>query len=198
MNRENYEDDDDDSDNYNDDNNKKNEIIARYEINEDSKKIKIFGNEFIKNNKNNFEFFVNGELRIIRDEIDKSFWKKNDKIIEIKLLEKKKCTSMKSMFYGADSLISITEQSQWNTKYVTDMSFMFDGCRKLKDLPDISNWNTKKVKDMSYMFRECLSLENIKNLDKLKTNKVMNLSFMFCPREWSTISPGKALRRQNL
>ena len=61
MNREDYEDDDDDSDNYNDDNNKKNEIIARYEINEDSKKIKIFGNEFIKNNKNNFEFFVNGE-----------------------------------------------------------------------------------------------------------------------------------------
>ena len=73
----------------NEDNNIINEIIARYEIKEDAQKIKIFGNEFIKNNKNNFEFFVNGELRIIRDEIDETFWKKNDKIIEIKLLEKK-------------------------------------------------------------------------------------------------------------
>ena len=76
-----YNEDSEDSE----DNNKRNEIIARYEIKEDSQKIKIFGNEFIKNNKNNLDFFVNGELNIIRDEIDNLFWKKNDKIIEIKL-----------------------------------------------------------------------------------------------------------------
>ena len=66
--------------NNNEENKTNNEIIAQYEIKGD-KKIKIFGNEFIKNNKNNFEFFANGNLRIIRDEIDNSFWKEEDKII---------------------------------------------------------------------------------------------------------------------
>ena len=40
---------------------------------------------------------------------------------------------MKSMFFGCESLISISEDSKWNTDYVTDMSFMFDGCKKLKE-----------------------------------------------------------------
>ena len=106
-----YNEDNEDSED-NEDNNKKNEIICRYEIKEDSQKIKIFGNEFIKNNKNNFDFFINGKLNNIRDEINNSFWEKNDKIIEIKLLEKNKCTSMKSMFYGCESLISISEESK--------------------------------------------------------------------------------------
>jgi hypothetical protein len=100
MNNKYNEDNEDDDDN--DDNNIKNEIIVRYEIKEDAQKIKLFGNEFIKNNKNNFEFFVNGILFNIRDEIDNSFWKKEDKIIEIKLIEKNKCRSMKSMFSGCD------------------------------------------------------------------------------------------------
>ena len=74
----------------NEDNNNFNEIIAQYEIKEGDKKIKIFGDEFIKNNINNFELFINGELIAIRDEITNFFWENKEKIIEIKLLEKKK------------------------------------------------------------------------------------------------------------
>ena len=48
----------------------KNEIIVKYEIKKQDKKIKIFGNEFIKNNNKNFEFYINGINYIIRDEID--------------------------------------------------------------------------------------------------------------------------------
>ena len=137
----------------------KNEIIVKYEIKKQDKKIKIFGNEFIKNNNKNFEFYINGINYIIRDEIDNQHWEENDETIEIKIIEKKICINMKNMFDGCTSLISISNESKWNTYYITNMSFMFNGCKNLKELPDISNWNTINVKDMSYMFRDCSKIK---------------------------------------
>ena len=133
----------------------KNELIAKYEIKEEDKKIKLFRNEFIKNNKKNFEFYINGINYIIIDEIDNSHWEQNDEAIEIKIIEKNRCINMKNMFDGCTSLISISNESKWNTYYITNMSFIFNGCKNLKELPDISNWNTINFKDMSYMFRDC-------------------------------------------
>ena len=59
-------------DNENNIKNQKNKIIAFYEI--DNRKIKILGTEFVKNNKYNFDFFINGYLSNMRDELDKTFW----------------------------------------------------------------------------------------------------------------------------
>ena len=89
-------------DNKNNIENQKNEIIAFYEI--DNRKIKILGTEFVKNNKYNFDFFINGYLSNMRDELDKTYWKEDDH----------------------KSLISISEASDWNTDYIVDMSFMLD------------------------------------------------------------------------
>ena len=157
----------------------KNEIISKYAIKKGDKRIKIFGNEFIKNNKNNFDFYINEKKSIIRDEVENVFWEENDEMIEIKIIEKNRCINMKNMFDGCTSLISISNESKWNTYYITDMSFMFNGCKNLKELPDISNWNTINVKDMSYMFRDCSTIKEMKNINKLKTDNVKNMSYMF-------------------
>ena len=66
----------------------KNEIISKYAIEKGDKKIKIFGNKFIKNNKNNFDFYINEKKSIIRDEVENLFWEENDEMIEIKIIEK--------------------------------------------------------------------------------------------------------------
>jgi surface protein len=158
---------------------RKNEIIAKYEINKDAKKIKIFGCEFVKNNKNNFDLFIKGRKYNFRDELDKVFWSDKDKIIEITIREKNRCTNMKNMFSGCSSLIAISNKSTWDTSNVTDMSFMFYGCKRLRELPNMSSWNTANVKDMSHMFRECLSIEIVDQIEKLNTSKVTNMSYMF-------------------
>ena len=43
---------------------------------------------------------------------------------------------------------------------------MFNGCNSLISLPDISNWNTKNVTNMSYMFSDCSSLISLPNISK--------------------------------
>ena len=95
------------------DNNKespKNEIIAIYEKDNKNKETKIFGKEFIENNKNNFDLYINGNSVYLSDKLDNSFWNEKKKTIEIKLVEKNKCINMKNMFHNCETLISISQE----------------------------------------------------------------------------------------
>ena len=90
-----------------------------------------------------------------------------------------KVTDMSSMFTGCEKLISLSDISSWNTSNVINMSHMFDGCISLISLPDISSWKTSNVNDMSYMFNECNSLISLPDISKWDTFSLNNLSFMF-------------------
>ena len=169
-----------------------------------NKKIRILGENFVKNNKNNYYLRINGEKKELREYLE---IKSNNKdTIEIKLLETKSITDMSYFFYECDSLkslkvkpnwniegvtnicgmfskctslISIEGIANWNTNNITDMSYLFSSCLSLKKLPDISGWNVQNVTDMNYMFNDCKSLESLPELSKWKINKSLDKEGMF-------------------
>jgi surface protein len=123
------------------------EMTLRYSISEEVKKLKklkIFGTEFVKNNKNNIKMITLGMEYELRDEINDAFWIGVDNEIEIKIVQISPIISMKNMFNGCSSLLEIIDLSKWNIDNVEDMSFMFYGCTSLVRIPDISSWNSSK------------------------------------------------------
>ena len=88
---------------------------------EDKYEIKLFGEKFIENNKNNCKIIIDNKEQ---DLIEYLKINKNEKILKIKLKE---------------------------IKTITNMSYMLDGCNSVTSLPDISNWNTNNVTNMTCM-----------------------------------------------
>ena len=181
----------------------KNELTIIYYANK-KKKIRLFGENFVKNNKNNCFIFINNKKKDLSEFY--YFDKINEEILIIKLVETKtisdmsfmfcQCdslyyvpnfsnwcmddvTDMKYMFCNCFSLKSISDISKWNTSNVSDMQFMFFNCRNLTSLPDISNWKTSKVTDMGYMFFECKLLRIMPDLSKWDIGNTKNISYMF-------------------
>jgi len=117
------------------------EIMSKYKIGKEDK-IKIFGDTFVKNNKNNFQMIINGK----NYELD-SFYKikKEKDILNIKLKSIKNFTNLGSMFEECTALTELPDISKLNTNKVTDMSYMFSKCINLSSLSDISKWETKNV-----------------------------------------------------
>jgi len=155
-----------------------NNVKIKYKINKNNK-IKIFGDDFVKNNKNNCSFIFNGKekeldtyLKLDSNEISSNY-------IEITLKRAKNITNMSYIFSGCDSLSSTSDFSNWNTFNVTNMSYMFFGCEFLEELPNISYFNTNNVKDMSFMFSGCKHLKKIPDISSWNTSNVTNMSNMF-------------------
>ena len=81
------------------------------------------------------------------------------------------------MFYGAESLISISFTPLFNTENITNLNFMFYGCKKLTSI-DISHFNTENVIYLSGMFELCYSLLSI-DLSSFNTQNVTSMNMMF-------------------
>ena len=174
------------------------------EINEE--KVRLFGEIFVQNNKDNCKIIINDEehqLVEYLDEIDNT--KQVESKINIKLkiigsidmsfmfnecnllhsitgisnLNNLNITSIKGMFFRCDSLKVIPDISNLNTSKVIDMSNIFCECRALISLPDISNWNTEKVTNMDWIFDECNSLVSLPDISKWNTFNVTSMSRIF-------------------
>ena len=138
--------------------------------------IRIFGLNFVKNNKNICKMIIdNKEYEITEKYKVKS---KNDNKLKIKLKGIDNVTNMSYMFSGYKSLSSLPDISKWNTNKVTDMSFMFNECSKLSSIPDISKWNTNNVTNMRAMFSGCSKLSSLPDISKWNTADVTNISIM--------------------
>ncbi|UQU60781.1 BspA family leucine-rich repeat surface protein [Lactococcus petauri] len=85
-------------------------------------------------------------------------------------------TDMSEMFSAMESLTSLNTSSL-NTSNVTDMSHMFDGSYSLEKL-DLSNFDTSNVTDMSGMFMGMGSLQEL-FISNFKTSKVTSMKAMF-------------------
>ena len=79
--------------------NPKNEMIIIYKI-ENKSRIKIFGNKFIKNNKNNCKIIIENKEQDISEYLNV---KQNLKYLKIKLKEIKIITNMSYIFYNYGS-----------------------------------------------------------------------------------------------
>ena len=154
----------------------KNEMTIIYKIEIGNIRIKLFGEEFIKNNKNNCKIILNNKEFNIFEYLSVD---KNNEILKIKLKEIKAITNMSHMFSDCKSLQSLTDISNWNTINVTDMSYMFYNCESLTSLSDIDNWNTNNVTNMRSMFYNCNSLTSLPDISNWNTNNVTNMKSMF-------------------
>ena len=126
-------------------------ITINYNINIYDTKIKIFGKDFARNNKNICHIIYEEEYYELSEYLELNNIG-NNKILEIKLIGINNVINASYMFCGCESLISLPDISKWNTNNVTDMNKMFYECESLISLPDISNWNTNNVIDMKSLF----------------------------------------------
>ena len=159
-------------------NNKLNEMTIIYNI-ENKNIIRIFGDDFVSNNKNNCFLLIDGQQYELRKLFKLNDTQKSKSLLEIKLIETKTITNMSCMFSDCISLHSLPDISYWNTTNVIDMSYMFGNCSSLQSLPDISKWNTTNVIYMRSMFIECKSLKSITDISKWNTKNLIDMDSMF-------------------
>ena len=152
-------------------------ISIKYKIKEKDE-IKLFGEDFCDNNKNNFKMIING------NELDlSSFFKinkeTNKESLEVKLNQMNYDIHLNDLFDGCDSLISITN-CKLDTSKVTDISMMFNKYISLISISDdMANWDTSNVTKMYAIFQDCESLTSIGDISKWNISKVDSLRTIF-------------------
>lgn len=77
-------------------------------------------------------------------------------------VDTRECVSLRRLFSGCSSCISITGLDTWDTSNVADPSATFDYLIRLKTIPGISGWNTGNVK---YFARTFYNLDGLERLD---------------------------------
>ena len=185
---------------------KLNQMIIEYKIEKDITEVKLFGQEFVENNKCNCYLLIDGQQKELCENLILNQNQKEKDKIKIILVENKNITNMSHMFSNCKllhslkdiskldvekvydmshmfsdckSLITLPGISKWEVENVKDMSWMFYSCESLKSLPDISIWNNKNVKNMSHMFSDCKSLKSLPDISKWDVEKVYDMSHMF-------------------
>ena len=114
-----------------------NKIILKY-LKREEYRIRIFGEQFVKNNKDKLKLEIDGKIR----ELTEFYYNKNrgnkNEIIEISLLGFEKITNMSRMFSYCSSLLPLFDVSKMDISNVNDISEIFYDCSLLSALPDIS------------------------------------------------------------
>ena len=153
-------------------------LIELSGLNETSSDGKLFGENFVRNNKHLCKIIIGNkeyELKSYLNECDEV--KKNE--FKIKLKGISKVSSLAYMFCGCYSLDSIEGFSEINTKNMTTFAFLFSYCN-ISSIPDISKWDTRNVVAMNCMFMQCVNLKSISDISKWNTSKLKNLINIFC------------------
>ena len=139
---------------------------------------KLFGENFVKNNKYLCKIIIGSEEYQLNSYLkDQTNEVKKDKF-QIKLKGISKVKDFSFMFCGCLSLDDVQGFDKINTKNITNFSYLFSYCR-ISSIPDISNWDTSKATLMNHMFCNCYDLVYIPDLSKWKTPKLKNIRFMF-------------------
>ena len=98
--------------------------IIKYKIRKDKKdrRIKIFNEQFVENNKSNFKIIYNNEELNLISSLEISC---DENIVEITLKQINEITNLSKMFMECDELYSFPGLSKLNTEKVTDISHLF-------------------------------------------------------------------------
>ena len=155
------------------------EKFIKYKILGKAEKIRIFGDEFVKNNIENLKIIYENEELELNAFFDLSNNKKKKNFLEIQLKIIKDITNLSYMFSGCKELLSVPFITKINVDKVLDMSFLFSNCSSLSLIPDISNWNTSNVSNMASMFGGCILLSRLPDISKWNTSNVKNMSKLF-------------------
>ena len=154
-------------------------ITLKYKTNNE-KRIKIFGTDFVKNNKQNCEILYENKKYDLTEYFDIENKPIPDNILEIKLIVNNYITNMSCMFLNCYNLISLPDIHKLDTSYAYDMHSLFSNCINLTEIDyNISEWNTENCEDISYLFCECHSLVNIPDISKWNISKVKYMDYLF-------------------
>ena len=188
------------------------EINIMYNLNEENiktKKIKIFGEDFVKNNKNkckiiykNLEYEITEEL-LLKNEDNNNI--NNEEKEDNKEYEdnKEKDEKEKKKFIGEENLLTIKLRDINN---ISNFNNMFNNCTQLIDFPDISKINPINIKSNNNMPNMILNKEmlnlNKPDLSRLKTNNAINISdlfkFFFSSQSLTEKSKGNESKIENM
>ena len=91
----------------------------------------IFGQDFVKNNKDNINLMINGKPSFLVTTYELN---EGDNMISISVNIKKTIINLSYMFYMCESLKDINELKYLNVDKVLDISYMFFGCSRLSDI----------------------------------------------------------------
>ena len=166
-----------------------NEINLHYAFNEENiknKKVELFGEKFVNNNKENCFLIINENIIELEREInlENIFEKVPIKLpihLDIQLIERKRkiMTDLSFMFNEISTITHKSNFDNYDTSKVRNMSYMFYNC-KLLNLPNfIEKFNTKNVIDMSYMFFNCSLLKQIPDISNWDIGKLIKTNNMF-------------------
>ncbi len=165
------------------------DIVLTYLIPYGESKVRIFGTNFVKNNKNKCFLQINDIATNSKTKHELSEYldisivphinNKDSKTFEISLVQTDYFTDMSYMFFECIYFMGTNEISKLKTEKVTNMSSMFVACKYLTNLKDIGELDTNKVTDMSLMFDSCFSLKDLPDLSKWNTSRVISMNAMF-------------------
>ena len=143
------------------------------------KKIRLFGEKFVENNKKYCKIIYKGEKELCTHfYINDIELKKN--MFEIKLKGITKVKDMSYLFAQCKCLIELPDISKWDTSKVEKMCSLFEGCISLTSLPGIFRWKTDKVTNMNCIFYRCESLKKLPDISNWETKNVKTIHSIFC------------------
>ena len=96
----------------------------------------IFGERFVKNNKDNIELEINGKKNNL---INRYRLREGENKIKMKI--KNRIKDLGNMFYVCNTLKNIDELKYLNTKYCNNYEGMFCGYSSLSDIKGLEKWN---------------------------------------------------------
>ena len=100
-------------------------MIIQYKINKKINKIRIFGSDFVSNNKKKLEILYDNKYYQLNELFDIKSIKETKNILELKLIKLKNITDMRTMFQDCSLLLNIVDSSHWNTNNIINMSNLF-------------------------------------------------------------------------
>ena len=152
------------------------------------KEVRIFGDQFVKNNinakieiKNDSDSIYEGE---IKDTIDfEKYDTKSDFNITISNIDN--INNLSNMFNKCTEIESLKISLNIDTERIIDLSNMFLKCTSLQKLiiENIEEKNFSNVINLSCLFANCKKLGNLPNISNFKTSKVTNMSYLFADCE---------------
>ena len=139
-------------------------------------KIRIFGEEFVINNKNNCKIIYENKAYKLSE-----YFTINNNSNELHIKLKGSINDISCIFADCDTLISLPDISNLNT--TINMSYLFYNCKSLQILdPNISNWDISNVKYIHGMFHGCSSLRQLPEISKWDTKNIIYMGGRFLNR----------------
>ena len=101
----------------------KDEISIIYKVND--KKLRLFSNDFVKNNKNICKMIIDGKEQKLKEFYNFSIFSAKRDTLEVKLKNITKITNMSNIFSECSAFSSLPDISKLNTTTVTNISGIF-------------------------------------------------------------------------